>query len=166
MTTPRVRTPAVAQTPVPKRSRKRLTMIASVAVILGAFGYLLWGGIGYNLVYFLTPAELLAKGTSAVDTPVRLGGMIEAGSVRWDAQKLDLRFHVTDGNKTVPVHSTGAPPSMFRPGIGVIVEGRFGKDGVFNATNLMVRHSNEYHPPKDGRMPKEVYEQLMKEGKS
>jgi cytochrome c-type biogenesis protein CcmE len=149
-----------------RRDRKRLTMYASIAVILGAFGYLLWGGIGDNLVYFLTPAELLAKGTGAVDTPVRLGGMIQAGSVQWDAQKLDLRFTVEGGGKTVAVHSVGAPPSMFRPGIGVIVEGRYGKDGVFNATNLMVRHSNEYHPPKNGKMPKEVYEQLMKEGKS
>ena len=141
-------------------------MIVSIVVILGAFGYLLYGGIGENLVYFLTPAELLAKGTSAVDTPVRLGGMIEEGSVQWDAQKLDLRFRVTDGTKTVAVHSTGAPPSMFRPGIGVIVEGRYAKDGVFNATNLMVRHSNEYQPPKDGKLPKEMYEQLMKEGRS
>jgi cytochrome c-type biogenesis protein CcmE len=149
-----------------RRPRKRTAMIVSIVVILGAFAYLLYGGIGENLVYFLTPAELLAKGTSAVDTPVRLGGMIEEGSVQWDAQKLDLRFRVTDGTKTVAVHSTGAPPSMFRPGIGVIVEGRYAKDGVFNATNLMVRHSNEYHPPKDGKMPKEMYEQLMKEGKS
>jgi cytochrome c-type biogenesis protein CcmE len=149
-----------------RRPRRRTAMIASIVVILGAFGYLLYGGIGENLVYFLTPAELLAKGTSAVDTPVRLGGMIEEGSVQWDAQKLDLRFRVTDGTKTVAVHSTGAPPSMFRPGIGVIVEGRYAKDGVFNATNLMVRHSNEYHPPKDGKMPKEMYEQLMKEGRS
>jgi len=149
-----------------RRPRKRTAMIVSIVVILGAFGYLLYGGIGENLVYFLTPAELLAKGTSAVDTPVRLGGMIEEGSVQWDAQKLDLRFRVTDGTKTVAVHSTGAPPSMFRPGIGVIVEGRYAKDGVFNATNLIVRHSNEYQPPKDGKLPKEMYEQLMKEGRS
>ncbi len=148
------------------RSRKRLGIALSVAVILGAFGYLLWGGIGNNLVYFLTPSELYAKGTTAYDTPVRLGGMIVANSVVWDAQKLDLRFKVGDGTREIAVHSVGAPPSMFRPGIGVIVEGRYGKDGVFNATNLMVRHSNEYHPPKDGKMPKEVYEQLMKEGRS
>lgn len=149
-----------------KPRRKRLGIAISVVVILGAFGYLLWGGIGNNLVYFLTPSELYAKGTAAYDTPVRLGGMIVANSVVWDAQKLDLRFKVSDGTREVPVHSTGAPPSMFRPGIGVIVEGRWGKDGVFNATNLMVRHSNEYHPPKDGKMPKEVYEELMKEGRS
>lgn len=148
------------------RSRKRLGIALALAVILGAFGYLLWGGIGNNLVYFLTPSELYAKGTSAYDTPVRLGGMIVANSVVWDAQKLDLRFRVSDGTREVAVHSTGAPPSMFRPGIGVIVEGRYAKDGVFEATNLMVRHSNEYHPPKDGKMPKEVYEELMKEGRS
>ncbi|HEX6047689.1 MAG TPA: cytochrome c maturation protein CcmE [Gemmatimonadaceae bacterium] len=148
------------------RKGRRLTFIALGAVILGAFGYLLYGGIGENLVYFLTPAELLAKGTGAVDTPVRLGGMVAENSVVWNADKLDLRFRITDGNKEIPVRSTGAPPSMFRPGMGVIVEGRFGKDGVFSATNLMVRHSNEYHPPKEGEMPKEMYQQLIKEGKS
>lgn len=148
------------------KAKRRVGIFLSLAVILGAFGYLLYGGIGANLVYFLTPKELLAKGTAAYDTPIRLGGMIAPGSVQWNAEKLDLRFRVTDGTSEVEVHSTGAPPSMFRPGIGVIVEGRYAKDGVFNATNLMVKHSNEYKPPKEGQMPKEVYEELMKEGRS
>jgi len=60
------------------------------------------------------------------------------------------------------VHATGAPPQMFRPGIGVVVEGRYAHDGTFQATNLMVRHSNEYHPPAPGHGAKEAYKSLIK----
>lgn len=149
-----------------KSSRKRWAIVAAVVVILGTFGYLLYGGIGNNLVYFLTPGELLAKGPEAVNVPVRLGGMIVPGSITWDAAKLDLRFTVTDGTKQVAVHSTNAPPQMFRPNIGVIVEGKYDRAGVFQATNLMVRHSNEYHPPAAGHSPKEAYKTLIQGGQS
>ena len=148
------------------RSRRRGAAIVVGLVVLGAFAYLLYGGIGNNLVYFLTPAERLAKGASAVDAPVRLGGQVVPGSVTWNAQSLDLRFRITDGIKTIAVHSTGAPPQMFRPGSGVLVEGRYEPGGTFEATNLLVKHSNEYHPPAAGHKPEEVYRTLIREGKS
>lgn len=146
------------------RRRRRMAIGAGVLVLAAAFGYLIYGGIGTNLVYFLTPAELVAKGNAGIETPVRLGGMIEPGSVQWNAETLDLRFKVTDGGKEILVHSTGAPPSMFRPGIGVIVEGRYTREGVFQATNLMVRHSNEYHPPKSGNDPRDMYKNMPRTG--
>lgn len=142
---------------------RRTGRIAAVAVIIGAFGYLLYGGIGSNLVYFLTPGELLAKGSAAVDVPVRLGGQIAPGSVEWNPKTLDLRFQVSDGGKTVRVRATGAPPQMFRPGIGVIVEGRYDRSGVFRASSLMVRHSNEYRAPEPGHTPAEAYRSLVRE---
>jgi cytochrome c-type biogenesis protein CcmE len=136
-------------------------MAAAVVVILGAFGYLLYGGLGSNLVYFLTPSELLAKGTEAVDVPVRLGGQVVPGSVKWDAANLDLRFRITDVGKEVTVHSKGAPPQMFRPGMGVVVEGRYNSERVFEATSLMVKHSNEYRAPEAGHTPAEMYKSLV-----
>jgi cytochrome c-type biogenesis protein CcmE len=145
------------------RGRKRTALMLGVLIVAGAFGFLLWGGIGENVVFFLTPQELLAKGTSAYDVSVRLGGQVQPGSVKWDAEKLDLRFVVTDGQQAVPVHSTGAPPQMFRDGMGVIVEGRFRRDGVFESTNLMVKHSNEYRAPKEGEHPRDLYKSLIKE---
>ena len=146
------------------RSRARhAALAAGLVVILGGFGYLLYGGIGENLVYFLTPKELLAKGDKAFDAPVRLGGQVVPGSVTWDAQALDLRFRITDGAQTVAVRSRGAPPQMFRDGIGVVVEGRFSRAGVFESTNLMVKHSNEYRAPHEGQKPAEMYRSLVKE---
>jgi cytochrome c-type biogenesis protein CcmE len=51
---------------------------------------------------------------------------------------------------------------MFQPGMGVVVAGKLGRDNVFQATNLMVKHSNEYHPPKPGEKPEEMYKTLIK----
>ncbi len=147
----------------PTRGRKTMLVIG-MALILSGFGWLLYGGIGENLVYFLTPTELHAKGTTAYDAPVRLGGMVKPGSVSWNAETLDLRFDLTDGARETRVHSRGAPPQMFRDSIGVIVEGKLGRDGVFESSSLMVKHSNEYRAPEHGEKPEDVYRTLIKDG--
>ena len=143
--------------------RGRRWAVAGVLVIVTAFGWLLYGGLDDNIVFFLTPQELLAKGPEAMEVPVRLGGQVKPGSVQWDEKILDLRFAVIDGEGEVAVHSTGAPPQMFRDGMGVIVEGRYGRDGLFRATSLMVKHSNEYRAPEDGQRPQEMYRTLFKD---
>jgi cytochrome c-type biogenesis protein CcmE len=142
---------------------KRAWVLGGATVILGVFAWLLFGGLEKNMVFFLTPRELLAKGTEGVGVPVRLGGQVKPGSVKWDAQALDLRFTVTDGGGEIPVRSTGAPPQMFRDGMGVIVEGRVGSGGVFEASNLMVKHSNEYRAPKPGEEAHEKYKTLIQQ---
>jgi cytochrome c-type biogenesis protein CcmE len=142
---------------------KRAWVLGGATVILGVFAWLLFGGLEKNMVFFLTPRELLAKGTEGVGVPVRLGGQVKPGSVKWDAQALDLRFTVTDGGGEIPVRSTGAPPQMFRDGMGVIVEGRVGAGGVFEASNLMVKHSNEYRAPKPGEEAHEKYKTLIQQ---
>lgn len=142
---------------------RRRWIIGGAAVIVGVFAWLLFGGLEENIVFFLTPQELLAKGSDGVGVPVRLGGQVKPGSVQWDAKSLDLRFTVTDGDREVPVRSTGAPPQMFRDGMGVIVEGRVGSGGVFEASNLMVKHSNEYRAPGPGEEAHEKYKTLMEQ---
>jgi cytochrome c-type biogenesis protein CcmE len=141
-------------------TKRRVGLAVAVAVILGTFAYLVYGGIGENLVYFLTPQELVERGDRAYDVPLRLGGQVVPGSVQWNAQAVDLRFQVGDGVHTIAVHSSGAPPQMFRDGIGVVVEGRYHRSGVFESTSLMVKHSNEYRAPKHGEKPAEMYRSL------
>jgi cytochrome c-type biogenesis protein CcmE len=143
---------------------KKSWIIGGAVVLVLVFAWLLFGGLEKNVVFFLTPKELLAKGRDGVGVPVRLGGQVKPGSMTWDAKTLDLRFTVTDGAKEIPVHSTGAPPQMFRDGMGVVVEGRVGQGGVFQATNLMVKHSNEYRAPKPGEEAHEKYKTLIKQG--
>jgi len=104
---------------------------------------------------------LLARGNNAYDVPIRLGGQVMPGSIQWNAEAIDLRFKVTDGERVIDVHSRGAPPQMFRDGIGVVVEGRYGRSGTFESTNLMVKHSNEYRAPKPGERPHDLYKSLL-----
>lgn len=142
-------------------NRKLIAAIGAI-LILGGFGYLVWGGLGSNLVYFLTPSELLARGDAAYDTPVRLGGQVVPGSISWNADALDLRFRVSDGDTALEVFSKGAPPAMFKDTMGVVVEGTFRRSGVFESTNLMVQHSNEYKAPPEGHRPEDVYQTLIR----
>ena len=148
-----------------KRGSKKIILALGAIVILGGFTYLVYGGIGDNIVYFVTTGELHGKGAEAYETQVRLGGMVVPGTVKWNAEALDLRFEMTDGkgNNQI-VHATKAPPQMFKEGQGVVVEGKLNRSGVFESDNLMVKHSNEYKsPPADHAKPKEIYKSLVKE---
>ena len=142
---------------------KKPWFIGGALLIVGAFGFLIYGGIGDNLVYFLTPEELGAKGAAAYDVPVKLGGQVVPGSVSWDAQNIDLRFQLTGGTKAIAVRSQKAPPQMFKEGQGVIVEGKLNRSGVFESTSLMVKHSNEYRAPSPdhAKRPSELYKSLI-----
>ncbi len=144
-----------------KRPRRRGLTLLGVGVILAGFGYFLLGGIGDNLVYYLSPTELDARGDAAYETSVRLGGVVIPESIQWDAEALDLRFRIGDGSTEMEVHSQGAPPQMFRDGIEVLVEGRLADSGVFHSTNLMVMHSNEYRAPQEGQRPQDLYQDLL-----
>ena len=145
--------------------RRKSALVVAVVVIVAAFAFLLYGGIDKNVVFFLTPGELLSRGQAAYDVPLRLGGLVQPGTVRWDPESLDLRFVVVDSGgqaQAVNVYSKGAPPQMFRDGMGVVVEGRYHRDGVFHSTNLMVKHSNEYRKPEHGQRPQDMYRSLQK----
>ncbi|MBI3962072.1 MAG: cytochrome c maturation protein CcmE [Deinococcus sp.] len=146
--------------------RKRLRLLIGGAVLLLALGYLVYDGLGSGVVYFYTPFELLNQGSQAYGRPLRLGGQVVPGSVQWDAEIRDLRFQVTDeSNQVVPVHHVGAPPDLFQPGMGVVVEGTFSASGVFESHNVLVKHSEQYAPPKPGEShPADAYRTLIKEG--
>lgn len=146
--------------------RKVAVFVIAGAIVAGSFGYLMLGGLEDNVVYFLTPQELLDRGDGAYGKAVRIGGQVAPGSVQWDAKTLDLRFRVKDGASEVVVHSKGAPPQMFRDGMGVVVEGKYGSDKVFQSKNLIIRHSEEYRAPKPGERPQEMYRSLLKQGQT
>lgn len=125
--------------------RRRIKYVVAGGIVLGALGYLILGGFREAVVYFVTPSELVGKGAS-VPGALRLGGMVQQGSVRWDAKTLALSFAVTDGKATIAVRHQGAPPDLFGEGRGAVVEGQY-SEGVFQAKQIMAKHSEEYHPP-------------------
>jgi cytochrome c-type biogenesis protein CcmE len=131
--------------------RRPWGILVLVAVLLVAVAYLALSGVGSALVYYLTPTELLERGEAGVGDTVRLGGLVETGSVEGPAT--DLRFVLTDGESRIPVHSTVAPTRSFREGSGAVVEGALGPDGVFEATQVIVKHDENYEAPAPGVVP-------------
>jgi len=128
--------------------RKRVALALAACAVAGTLLVVVVGGIGNNLVYYWGPSEVLAAGPKAQGASIRLGGLVEKGSIV-KGEGSNLRFMVTDGKKSVPVRCTSVPPQMFREGIGVVVEGTVAGDNVFEAHRLMVSHGNEYRAPTD-----------------
>ena len=131
--------------------RSRLFLILALGAAAIGFAILAGSGISRNLVYYWTPSDLRNAGDKAYGATIRLGGQVAPGSVRMLNGVSALDFDVTDKKATVHVKSTGAPPQMFREGIGVVVEGTMTRGGYFQSNRLMVSHNNEYRAPKDGQ---------------
>ncbi len=126
---------------------KRIRLLLAAGIVIVGLVYLIVGGIRGAIVYYITPSELLAQGTAAAGKSFRLGGQVAPGSKQWDSTSLDLRFLLTDGKASVRVDHRGSVPDLFTEGQGAVVEGTYGSDGVFHATSLIVKHSEEYKPP-------------------
>ena len=132
-------------------NRARLFLILALGAAAIGFAIIAGSGISRNLVYYWTPSDLRNAGDKAYGATIRLGGQVAPGSVRMAKGVSALDFDVTDKKSTVHVKSTGAPPQMFREGIGVVVEGTMTRAGYFQSNRLMVSHNNEYRAPKDGQ---------------
>jgi cytochrome c-type biogenesis protein CcmE len=123
-------------------------LILGGVLIAGVLGFVIYQGISNNLVYYITPSELLAKGPAAQGQSFRLGGQIKPGSVQWNAKAEVARFIVQDNTGAhVRVISHGTPPeTFFVRGIGCVVEGTFANN-IFDASTVMIKHSAEYRAP-------------------
>ncbi len=141
-------------------AKRRMFTAAAIAVVVVILGLVAYGNIGGNLVYYWSPSELREAGDEAIGATIRLGGLVVPGSIERGMDGLELSFEVTDGEIQVPVHASTVPPAMFRAGIGVVIEGTAGADGVFHSQRLMVKHDNEYQAPGEDE-PKDMRE-LMK----
>ena len=109
-----------------------------------------------NIVFFYSPTELVEKDIDP-GRRLRIGGLVEEGSVvRGGADGL-IAFRVTDLSETVPVRYRGLLPDLFREGQGVVAEGMLGADGTFEASTILAKHDETYMPP-------EVAEALKKSG--
>jgi len=141
--------------PVLPPPRRPWGIVVLVAVVVGVAGWLAFSSVGSALVYYQEPNELLARGEAAVGETVRLGGQVEPGSVEREAPGADyqLRFAITDGSASIPVVTTNAPTASFREGSGAVVEGALGPDGVFTATQVIVKHDENYEAPAPGTQP-------------
>lgn len=128
----------------PKHQRLVLVVLALVALV-GA-GLLAAYALRNQASYFYLPEQMLEK-PPAPGQAVRLGGMVEQGSLQTAADGVTLTFAVTGKDDArVPVRFSGIAPDLFVEGSGVVAEGRLGPDGTFIADNLLAKHDENYVP--------------------
>ena len=139
----------------PKHQRLVLVIVALVAIVVA--GILAAWALRNQASYFYVPSQIVAD-PPAPDRGVRLGGMVEAGSLATAEDGVTMRFVVSDGEARVPVSFSGIAPDLFTEGSGVVAEGRMTADGTFVADNLLAKHDENY-------MPRELEDMTMQEAR-
>ena len=127
-----------------KPRHKKFMWIAFGLAALGVATALVLTAFNKNLVFFFTPSQVAAN-EAPVGRTFRIGGMVQAGSVKREG--VEVRFVVTDTAKSMPVVYRGQLPDLFREGKGVVAQGQLGADGVFTAREVLAKHDENYMPP-------------------
>ena len=129
----------------PRNQRLTLLVLAIVAV-LGAV-LLAMSALKDQASYFYAPGDIARDGLP-LDRAVRIGGMVKKGSVRHRKDGVTIDFTVRDETThLIKVRFRGIPPDLFREENGVVAEGRFRKDGLFIADEILAKHDENYRPP-------------------
>ena len=136
-----------------KPKNQRLALVAAALVAVVAAVLLAMWGLKDRAAYFYTPADI-AAGRAVEGKAMRLGGMVQQGSVQRDADGVTVRFTVTDGDATTPVIYRGIVPDLFKEGSGVVAEGVM-RQGTFLADNILAKHDERYMPPQLGNQAEE-----------
>ncbi len=136
-----------------KPKNQRLVLVAAAAIALLAAVLLAMWGLKDRASYFFTPADI-AAGKATDGQAMRLGGMVEKGSIQREPDGVTIRFIVTDGKSQTPVTYRGIVPDLFREGSGVVAEGRL-QNGSFVADTILAKHDERYMPPELGNLAAE-----------
>ena len=136
------------------RKRRRLYMVLAGMVLLSGAVALVLAALDENLSYFYDPSNIAE---APPGRPIRLGGLVEEGSVERQADGVTVTFRITDMANSIDVTYKGLLPDLFREGQGVITEGMLGPDRVFVAREVLAKHDETY-------MPREVADALKKSG--
>lgn len=136
-----------------KPKNQRLVLVAVAVVAVGVAVLLAMWGLRERASYFYTPADVLA-GKAEQGRSVRLGGMVEQGSIQRQSDGVTIRFILTDGKAQTPVIFRGIAPDLFREGSGAVAEGRL-ENGRFVADTILAKHDERYVPPELGNLAAE-----------
>ncbi|MEY2696792.1 MAG: cytochrome c maturation protein CcmE [Pseudomonadota bacterium] len=126
--------------------RRRMLVVSLILAGVGLAAYFGLTAFQKNLLYFLTPTQI-AQGEAPKGHSFRIGGLVVKGTVRRAPDTLEVHFDLTDGNRTVGVSYTGILPDLFREGQGIIAIGKLSESGVFEASEVLAKHDENYMPP-------------------
>jgi cytochrome c-type biogenesis protein CcmE len=144
-----------------KPRHKRFAAIAVGVAALGAAAALVLSALNKNLVFFFTPSQVAAKEAPQL-RDFRIGGLVVPGSLKRQADGLSVQFIVTDTARSIPVIYRGTLPDLFREGKGVVTQGHLGADGVFQASEVLAKHDENYMPPEAADAIKKAHAVVQK----
>jgi cytochrome c-type biogenesis protein CcmE len=138
-------TTTLPQAGVRPRNNSFKFLIGGLAIV-GAIVFLIATSINSTQVYYFTVAEAKAQLRNGSREVVRVNGVVDFNTVKWDAQKLDLYFDMIEGKSRIPVRFHGVMPDTFYQSESVVVEGALNQNGVFEAKTLLVKCPSRYEP--------------------
>jgi len=138
------------------KKKRRLAFAVALVAVGAMLAVLIRYGLGQNIMYFHSPAEV-AAGQVGEGVAFRLGGLVEKGSVT-RGTGAEVKFRVTDGKGSVPAEFVGVLPALFREEQGVVATGAMDAHGTFIASEVLAKHDEKYMPP-------EVVAALKKSGR-
>jgi cytochrome c-type biogenesis protein CcmE len=121
---------------------RRTKFLVGGLIIAVVAGYLIFTAAQGSAAYYLTVQEIRQQGPSARN--VRVSGNIVGESIVWEARDLQLKFDIVDESGRLPVVYNGSRPDMFRDEAEVVVEGKLGSDGVFEARTMLLKCPSKY----------------------
>jgi cytochrome c-type biogenesis protein CcmE len=129
-----------------KAKNQRLVLAGLAVVAIVGAALLAMSALKDQASYFYTPTDAKRDHVEP-GRAVRLGGMVQGGSIRRHADGVTIDFIVTDNAETIPVTFKGIVPDLFKENSGVVAEGKFQPDGSFIADNILAKHDERYMPP-------------------
>jgi cytochrome c-type biogenesis protein CcmE len=138
-----------------KAKHQRLTLAIIAAIAVAGSGLLAAGALREEAAYFRTPNEV-RQGMAEVGEAMRLGGMVQKGSLQKLPDGVTIRFVATDGKASLPVEFVGITPDLFKEESGMVADGKLRPDGVFEAERILAKHDERYMPPQLGAIPKDA----------
>jgi len=133
------------------QGRRYVRFGAVIVIIIVALGYLAYTGVQDSKSYYVTIKELNGMGNGAYSKRLRVAGNVQPGSIK--RQGTHLEFLLVEQDRTLPVVYSGseAPPDTFKDNAQALAEGKFGRDGVFHATNIQAKCASKYAPKQPGQ---------------
>lgn len=134
-----------------EQGRRYVRFGAVIVIIIVALGYLAYTGVQDSKSYYVTIKELNGMGNGAYSKRLRVAGNVQPGSIK--RQGTHLEFLLVEQDRTLPVVYSGseAPPDTFKDNAQALAEGKFGRDGVFHATNIQAKCASKYAPKQPGQ---------------
>tara|TARA_R110002049_G_scaffold52872_27_gene148382 strand:- start:3514 stop:4002 length:489 start_codon:yes stop_codon:yes gene_type:complete len=139
------------------RKRQRMYIIGAVLLAVAGAAALALTAFEDSVVFFFSPSEIVEKSPIDPDQRLRIGGLVEEGTVTKLQDGKTIAFVVTDMAQSVTVAYSGILPDLFREGQGIVAEGHMNANGTFVASEVLAKHDENYMPP-------EVAESLKKSG--